>query len=180
MLPALKPKWAVGLVALAAMCFPISTFAQDQRWDHDWNHTWDHDRGRVIRVDQGMTIPIRVTETINPEANDQHVYHGVVAQDVMGDGGRVAIQQGSPAELRVRVGRDNDLVMHLEAIIVHGDRYGTATDPNRIQANESNTLVGNIVGAITHGHVGEAVVVQQGTVVTFRLDRPLEIIRHWD
>lgn len=180
MLPALKPKWTVGAITLAALCLPGAMFGQD-RWDHNWDHDWDHDQRRVERLDVGRTIPIRMTDTVDTQVSGQRIYHGVVAQDIMDDNGRVAIPQGAPAELRVRVMPDNNLVLHLEAVTVHGDRYGTETDPNRIQATQNNTLVGSIIGAIRGGqYAGQAVTVPQGTVLTFRLDRPLEIIRHWE
>jgi len=165
-------KWAGGAIALAALCFPTSTFAQDR--DRDW----DHDRDRVVRLDPGTTIPVRLTEPINAGPGDVRVYHAVVDQDVVNRDGRLAIPRRTPAELRVHAGDDGNLSVHLEALIIHGDRYGTRSDPDHIRGEQNNSLVGTIIGAINGGRNGEPVHVDRDTVLAFRLDRPLEIRRH--
>lgn len=169
----------LATMAAAAMLFPAAVSAQDRDRDHgDWHDHYD----RAIRVDQGMTIPIRLTQTIDVQRSDQTTYPGVVDQDVMGDEGRVAIPAGSRAELHVRTADDGDLVLRLEAITVRDDRYGVSTDPRRIQATQNNDLVGSIIGAIRgNGQVnGQTVRVPRDTVLNFRLERPLEIMHHRD
>jgi hypothetical protein len=76
----------------------------------------------------------------------------------------------------VRTARDNDLVLDLDSVVVNGERYSIRTDPNRFESQADNNLLGNIVGAIRGQQVrGPAVRVERGTLLTFRLERPLEM-----
>ncbi len=60
--------------------------------------------------------------------------------------------------------------------MVNGERYAIRAEPNRVESQRDNSLVGAIVGAINGGVVrGRAVRVPRNTVVTFRLDRPIEM-----
>ena len=137
---------------------------------------WDHDRDRVTRLEPGTRIPVRLNQTIDVNRSDNRVFYGTVDQDVRGDHGRVVIPRGSSVELMVRVARDNDLVLDLDSVVVNGDRYALRTDPNRFESERDNSLLGNIVGAINGQKVrGPAVRVGRGTVLTFRLERPLEM-----
>src|SRR5947199_4133892 len=96
-------------------------------------------------------IAVRTNESIDVERRDNRVYTGIVDQDVRGDNGRLAIPRGSNAELIVRVRPDNDLILDLESVVVNGQRYAIKTDPNRVQSQRDNSLVGAIVGAIAGG-----------------------------
>jgi hypothetical protein len=99
-----------------------------------------------------------------------------VDQDVRGDNGRIAIPRGSIAELIVRVAPDNDLILDLESIVVNGQRYGIRADPNRVESQRDNSVVGAIVGAISGGQVrSRAVRIPRNSVITFRLERPLDM-----
>jgi len=76
----------------------------------------------------------------------------------------------------VRVAPDNDLILDLESVVVNGQRYAMRTDPNRVESQRDNSLVGAIVGAINGGQArGRAVRIPRDSVVTFRLERPLEM-----
>ena len=78
--------------------------------------------------------------------------------------------------MMVRVAPDNDLILDVEAVNVNGQRYAVRTDPNRIESQRDNSIVGAIVGAINGGQArGRAVRVPRDTVVTFRLERPMEM-----
>jgi hypothetical protein len=104
------------------------------------------------------------------------VFGGTVDQDVRGENGRLAIPRGSHVELIVRVERDNDLILDLDSVMVNGQRYAIRTDPNRVQSERDNSVVGSILGAINGGEVrGRAVRLPRGSVVTFRLDHPLDM-----
>ena len=108
--------------------------------------------------------------------SDNRVYYGTVSQDVAGENGRIAIPRGTTAELMVRVAPDNDLILDLESVVVNGQRYAMKSDPNRVESQRDNSVVGSIVGAITGAEPrGRAVRVPRDSVVTFRLDRPLEM-----
>jgi hypothetical protein len=142
----------------------------------DRNGNWDQGRGMYTRLSPGTVIPIRVNDAIDVNRSDNRVYYGTVDQDVRGDNGRVAVPRGSNAELMVRVARDNDLILDLESVVVNGQRYAIKSDPNRVESQRDNSLVGAIVGAVSGGQVnGRAVRIPRNAVVTFRLDRPLEM-----
>jgi hypothetical protein len=128
------------------------------------------------RLEPGTVIPVRMNQTIDVEHRDNRVYYGTVDQDVHGENGRVAILRGSNAELMVRVASDNDLILDLESVVVNGQRYAVRSDPNRVESQHDNSLVGAIVGAVSGGQVsGRAVRIPRDSVVSFRLGRPLEM-----
>jgi hypothetical protein len=161
----LKMVGSLTLLLAAPFCF-----GQDR--DRDW----DRDRGAYTRLEPGTVIPVRTNQAIDVERRDNRVYYGIVDQDVRGGNGRIAIPRGSNAELIVRVARDNDLILDLESVVVNGQRYAIRTDPNRVESQRDNSIVGAIVGAVTGGEVrGRAVRIPRNSVVTFRLDRPLEM-----
>jgi len=61
---------------------------------------------------------------------------------------------------------------------VRGERYIVRTDPNRIESRRDGGIVGAIEGAINGGQArGRAVRVPRDSVLSFRLQRPLEIDR---
>ena len=136
----------------------------------------DRDRDRLTRVEPGTIIPVRTNETIDVERNDYQVYRGIVDQDVRGNDGRLAIPRGSNVELIVRVARDNDLILDLESVTVNGNRYAIKTQPNRQESERDDSLVGSIVGAIQGGEAqGRAVRIPRDSILTFRLQRPLDM-----
>jgi hypothetical protein len=168
--PAKGAAKGLGCAALmVALSLPCVLAAQDR--DRDW----DHDRDRMTRIEPGTTIPVRINETINVQRPNSEVYTGTVDQDIRGENGRLAIPRGSQVDLRVRVARDNDLVLDLDAVTVHGERYALPADQKRLSPDQGN-LVGSIVGAVTGAQVrGPAVTVSRDTVLTFRIDQPLEM-----
>jgi len=154
----------------AALCLSPALFAQD----HDRDRDWDRDRNQFTRLEPGTVIAVRTEDPIDVERTDNRVFSGTVDQDVRGDNGRLAIPRGSHVELIVRVARDNDLMLDLESVTVNGQRYGIKTDPNRVESQRDNSVIGNILGAINGGEVrGRAVRLPRGSMITFRLDQPL-------
>jgi hypothetical protein len=78
--------------------------------------------------------------------------------------------------MMVRVERDNDLILDVESVMANGQRYAVKTEPNRVQSERDNSLVGSIIGAINGGQArGRAVRIPRDSVVTFRLQRPLDV-----
>ena len=156
----------------ATLCFAPKASAQDYG---------DRDRGRpdparVTRIEPGTLMAVRTTETIDVDRRDDRIYDGTVDQDVRGENGRLAIPRGAPVELIVRVEPDNDLVIDVDSVTVNGQRYALQTNTNRQESVRDNSLVGSIVGAIQGGQAqGRAVRVPRGTVLTFRIQRPLEM-----
>jgi hypothetical protein len=152
------------------MCLSPALIAHHHERDRDW----DRDRNQFTRLEPGTVIAVRTEDPIDVERTDNRVFSGTVDQDVRGGNGRLAIPRGSRVELIVRVARDNDLMLDLESVTVNGQRYGIKTDPNRIESQRDDSVIGNILGAINGGEVrGRAVRLPRGSMVTFRLDQPL-------
>jgi hypothetical protein len=136
----------------------------------------------VRRLDPGTTISVRTNDTIDVDRQDNRVYTGIVDQDVRGSEGRILIPRGSHVELLVRLARDHDLILDLESVVANGVRYAVKTDPNRVESRPADFdevgefLVGAIVGAIRGGEVrGRAVRIPRDSVISFRLERPLDV-----
>ncbi len=166
---------ALGLLSLFVSIPGIGS-SQDRDRDRDRDRDWDRNRGLYTRLEPGTVIQVRTNQPIDVERRDNRVYYATVDQDIRGDNGRIAIPRGSNAELIVRVARDNDLILDLESVVVNGQRYAVRTDPNRVESQGDNSLVGAIVGAINGAEVrGRAVRIPRNAVVGFRLERPLDI-----
>jgi hypothetical protein len=158
-----------SLLAMA-LCLSSVTWAQDRYGDRD------RVRVEYTRVEPGTIIPVRTNEFIDVETQDYRTYTGIVDRDVRGDNGRLAIPRGSTVELMVRVSRDNDLILDLESVTVNGQRYAIRTDATRVESQRDNSLVGAIVGAINGGEYrGRTVRIPRDSVVTFRIQRPLDV-----
>jgi hypothetical protein len=154
--------------AAVALAMLPATWAQDRDRDHD--------RDQVTRLEPGLIVPIRVIDTIDVDRGDNRIYYGTVDQDVRGQNGRVGIPRGSRVELMVRVAPDNDLILDLESVNVNGQRYALRADVNRIESQRDNSVLGAIVGAVSGAQLrGRTVRVPRDTVISFRLERPLEM-----
>lgn len=161
-------KVVAGLFAISVLCLSQLASAQDRDRDRDGD--------RITRLVPGTVIPVRTMESIDVDKGDHRVYNGVVDQDVRGENGRLAIPRGSAVELVVRYAPDNDLILDLDSVTVNGQRYATKTEPKRMDSKPDNSLVGGIMGAINGGQArGRAVRVPRDSVVTFRLERPLDM-----
>lgn len=159
-----------GLFVISVLWLSSVASAQDRDRDHD------RDRDRITTLVPGTVIPVRTNESIDVDKGDNRVYQGFVDQDVRGQDGRLAIPRGSTVELMVRYARDNDLILDLDSVTVNGQRYAPKTETKRVESKPDNTLVGGIMGAINGGQArGRAVRVPRDTVVTFRLERPLDM-----
>jgi hypothetical protein len=163
----------VGAAMVLSLC-GTAAFAQDR--DRDRDRDREGDRGRMTRIEPGTIVAVRTTESIDVERRDDRVYRGVVDQDVRGENGRLAIPRGAPVELIVRVAPDNDLILDLESVVVDGQRYAIRAQVNRVESRRDDSLIGSIVGAIQGGQVrGQAVRVPRDTVMTFRIQRPMDM-----
>jgi len=159
------PRLGIAILALTALC-SSSAFAQGRYWDGQ----------RYTRLEPGMNLPVRLTEPIDTSRVDYRVFRGIIDQDIPGDNGRLAIPRGAPVELIVQHTRDNRLALDLESVMVNGQRYAIRGDSNEVVGTAGNFgLIGSIIGAISGGTIGEAVRIPRGTVVNFRLDRPLDL-----
>jgi hypothetical protein len=125
-----------------------------------------------------MTISVRTNEAIDANRTDNRIYTGIVAQDVLGRDRRVAIPRGSTVELMVRPSRNNnELILDMESVMVNGQRYAVQTDPNQVVGTAgSDNIIGSIIGGIRGGRVrGRDVRIPRDQVMTFRLQRPLDV-----
>lgn len=181
-----KLRFLIGGLALSTLLSTAGAFAQDRDRDRDRDRDgdrmrdsdryWDAQNRRYTELVPGTMISVRPTEAIDVERKDYRVYTGIVDQDVRGGNGQLAIPRGSTAELIVRVARDNDLILDLESVTVNGQRYAIKTDINRVESGRDDSLVGAIVGAVSGGQVqGRAVRIPRNAVLTFRIQRPLDI-----
>src|SRR6202049_429299 len=174
--PVVQTRRLLTVIGGAAMLLSLGHLPSASAQDRDRFGDRDQYRDRFTRLEPGTVIAVRTQDWINVERRDNRVYTGIVDQDVRGENGRLAIPRGSTAELIVRVAPDNDLILDLESVVVNGQRYAIRTDPNRVESERDNSLVGAIVGAINGGQArGRAVRIPRNSVVTFRLDRPLEM-----
>ena len=148
-----------AMLALSVFLVPAASSAQEVR-----------------RLEPGTTITVRTNQQIDVDHQDNRVYTGVVNQDVRGPNDRIVIPRGSSVELFVRVAPDHDLILDLESVVANGERYAIKADPDRVESRRDDSLVGAIVGAVTGGQVrGRAVRIPRDSIVTFRLDRPLDV-----
>lgn len=167
-------------VVTAALSAPMA-FAQpanpapDHDRDRDYQYhdrDWDA-RGRLTRIQPGTRLDVRSDERIDVNRYNNRVYPGHVEHDVIGDNGRVAIPRGAPVELMVRVEPDNDLVLDVQSVTVRGDRFTLDARPERLQSERMHGIVGAIAGAAGVQVRGPVVDVPRGTVLSFRIERPL-------
>jgi outer membrane lipoprotein SlyB len=126
-------------------------------------------------VRAGSEIAIRTSESIDAKSpSDSRIYRGVVERDVRSEDGRVLIPSGSDAELILRNSMRDEVVLDLESVEVHGQRYAVSTENESVQAGGSEkqgvganrrtgkyvgggAVIGSIIGAIAGGGKGAAI-----------------------
>jgi len=123
-------------------------------------------------VANGTSIPVRVDQTIDAKNNDGRVYSGTISEDVLDQDGKVAIPQGSTAELMFKADAQKNLQLDLESLTINGQRYAVNVDPNDVTATGKDGLgansrtatyvgggaaIGAIIGAIAGGGKGAAI-----------------------
>src|SRR5262245_61579857 len=166
-------KLSIQTVAVAAaMVFagfaltPVSA-QRNNPWD------WDGNYQRLVQINPGTFVTVRTTQSISSDRNDGRRFSGVVADDVWDDYGRLAvpaIPRGSRVTMMVRTARDGDLVLDLDSIFAHGQRYTVAAAPERIEGGNrthnnnhaapyagGGAVLGTIIGAIAGGGKGAAI-----------------------
>jgi hypothetical protein len=166
-------------IAVAGLIATLLAGSAASAQDRDRDRERDRDRDRIARLDAGTVIPVRTNQYIDSDKGDKRVYSGTVDQDVRSDNGRIVVPRGASVEMMVRVAPDNDLFLDLDSVVINGQRYGVRSEPKHIEARDErrdDSLIGGIVGAITggEGH-GREVRIPRDTVVTFRLQRPLDL-----
>jgi hypothetical protein len=198
---------AIGVGALiAVLSVSPSGYSQNWRDPQFWNTNGD----RLSRIEQGTYVQVRTSQRIDSDRADGRIFSGVVAEDVWDDYSRLAvpaIPRGARVELVVRSARDGDLILDLESVIAHGQRYALSATPERIESGGGRVsgddvvpfagggaIVGSIIGALAGGgkgaavgaaagaaaglglaYQGRSVRVPTGSLLTFRLQRGLDI-----
>jgi hypothetical protein len=157
----LRPWHVAGPTLAAVLCLlpPTSAAQEDMR-----------------RLERGTTIAVRTNQPIDADRADDRIYTGVVDEDVRDNRDRTVIPRGSKVELSVRVTRDNDLILDLESVIANDERYAVEANQKRVESRGNDDIIGAIVGAINGGEGrGRTVRVPRGSVVSFRLERALNV-----
>jgi len=124
-------------------------------------------------VPSGTEIRVRTDQAIQTNTPSTDRFYGAtVSQDVMDASGNVAIPKGSPAELAVRRGaNNNEVVLDLESVRVNGRRYSLMADTNARSGGKEGigknkrtgeyvgggALAGTLIGAIAGGGKGAAI-----------------------
>ena len=170
-----KP-YSGGRCSICALILCVSGLATAQDRYEGRDQYRNRDSDMITRLEPGTIVVVRTNEAIDVERKDNRIYNGVVDQDVRGSNGRLAIPRGANVELIVRVERDNDLILDMESVVVNGQRYAIRTETNRVESQRDDSLIGGIIGAISGSEPpGRAVRIRRDSVVTFRLQRPLEM-----
>jgi hypothetical protein len=128
---------------------------------------------RAETIAAGTTISVRTNDAIDArEARDGRVYSGIVDLDVVDGDNRVVIPRGSDVELMVRQVDRHTLALDLDAVVVHGERYGVTTygvtrdgeQKDGVGVNKrtgtfvgGGALFGTLLGAVAGGGKGAAI-----------------------
>jgi hypothetical protein len=163
---------AVGVAAfMTTLSVPQITFAQQWQWREP---QWRTDRDRLLQIEPGTFVTVRTMQSITSDRGDGRIFYGRVAEDVWDDYQRLAvpaIPRGSRVEMIVRTARDGDLILDLESVIAHGQRYAIRAEPERIESEGGRVsrnddaaafvgggaLLGTVIGAIAGGGKGAAI-----------------------
>ena len=198
---------AIGVgVLMTILGTSLTGYAQNWRDPQFWNTRGN----RLSRIEPGTYVQVRTSQRIDSNRADGRVFYGVVNQDVWDDYSRLAvpaIPRGSRVELIVRSARDGDLILDMESVDAHGQRYALSATPQRIESGNGRVsgnqvapfvgggaIVGSIIGALAGGgkgaaiggaagaatglglaYRGKSVGVPAGSLLTFRLERGLDI-----
>ena len=191
---------------ITVLCTSLTGYAQNWRDPEFWNTRGN----RLSRIEPGTFVQVRTSQRIDSDRADGRIFSGVVAEDVWDDYSRLAvpaIPRGSRVELVVRPARDGDLILDLESVDAHGQRYALSATPERVESRGGHVsgddvapfvgggaIVGSIIGALAGGgkgaaigaaagaatglglaYQGRSVRVPAGSLLTFRLERGLDI-----
>jgi hypothetical protein len=165
-------KSLIGVAAVWTLSVPLPAAAQNSAWTP------------LNYIEPGTSIPVRTTQMIDSSTQDGLVYTGTVDQDVLDREGRVALPRGATAELVVRRGTNNELVLDLDSVTVNGQRYavdatrhpvatggvdiknsGIGNNDETLKHVGGGALLGTVIGAIAGGGKGAAIGAVAGAAV---------------
>ena len=127
-------------------------------------------RDRLSRIERGTILPVRVSQAIEVNREDNRIYAGTVDEDIYAENGNRGIPRGSQVELKVRKAADDQLVLDVEAIHIYGVRYAVFNDP--FDRSPAAAIIGTVAINQVHGPV---IMVQRDTVINFQIERSLEM-----
>ena len=140
----------------------------------------------------GTDIQVRLDQRVDVSNWDRgRIYPAHVARDVYAKDGDMVIPRGADAEMIVRKVGPDQFALDLESITARGQRYAVDTSGPKYRTSEADRdqgggIIGAITGAIA-GASGERVEpkgaeirIPPGSVITFRLERPLRVVNWHD
>jgi hypothetical protein len=136
-------------------------------------------------IPAGGSISVRIESTITQQnASDGRTWPAVIVEDVLADGGKVAIPRGTPAVLAVRrIAEGSTLtsasyILGLDSVRLGGRRYAVSTGD--VPAGYEGALGTLMAASAGRGPVqvltaGPEIRVPADTVLSFRLQAPLHL-----
>ena len=124
-------------------------------------------------IGAGATISVRMDQTLNARRTDGRVLLGVVDRDVMDERGGLAIPMGSRAELIVTNISRQDVSVDLESVVVNGQRYAVAVNPDRVRNTDGDMWRDGRNAEYVNGGYGRRIA--RSSVLNFRLEQPLRV-----
>jgi hypothetical protein len=125
-------------------------------------------------IGAGANISVRMDQSVNIRRTDGRVFLGAVDRDVFDERGAVAIPAGSRAELIVTNVSRQDVSVDLESVVVNGQRFAVAANPDRVQNMDNNNRWrdGRNAEYVNNGYGRR---LERSGVLNFRLEQPLRM-----
>jgi len=123
-------------------------------------------------IGAGANISVRMNETLNARRTDGRVFLGVIDRDVIDERGAIAIPRGSRAELIVTNVSRQIVSVDLESIVVNGQRYAIAANPDRVRNTGDIWRDGRNAEYFNGGNARR---ITRSSVLNFRLEQPLRM-----
>jgi hypothetical protein len=128
---------------------------------------------QISFIGAGANISVRMDNTLNALRADGRVFLGVIDRDVTDERGAIAIPRGSRAELVVTNVSRNSMSVDLESVVVNGQRYAVASNPDRVRNNDADIWRDGRNAEYVNGGDGRRIA--RSSVLTFRLEQPLRM-----
>lgn len=135
-------------------------------------------------VNAGTMIDVRVNDAIRTSYSDGQIYTATVANDVPATSGNIAIPRGAEVELIVREMPNGNLMLDLDSLTINGGRYAITPSNNGRAILGRGAVLGRVVESSRNNRgfgnnnriwtSGDDINVPAGSVLTFRLTRPIE------
>jgi hypothetical protein len=162
-----KSRLLVLSAVACLLCFHGSATAQKMLSGSAWRSVT-----QFGAIPAHTRVRVRTTEPIDTTMAGCQRFEGVVAKDVMGGSGNVLVSKGSNVEMSVDNRSDGQLALDLDSIETNGEQFvAEGTREPIVSVNIAG--VGSAYGAQIPTS-GERIVIPEGSIVTFRLDRTFQ------